>query len=91
MLPPGPYQAVLRYRAETPARRVRGNWGRLSLHTLGAARVLADREIPAEPAPSGAWQELTLDLELDAPTELEPRITAGDAALWLDCITFHPK
>lgn len=83
-LPPGRYLARFRLAADTPARTVRGYWGRLSLHALGQPDALAEVEVTREAPTPRAFRYQDVPFELTKPTEVEPRVTAGDAALYLD-------
>jgi len=88
-LAPGRYQAVFRLRAAAPRREVRGSWGRLSLHPLGQERVLAEAEIEPVADLPGVFREQALAFELTEPVQVEPRVSGGDAELWLDRVIFH--
>lgn len=84
---PGTYTAVLRYRARRP--RNGDAWGRFSLHTFNAPEERAGIDLEARNADDGAsWIEKTLTFHVDQPARIEPRITAGDAELWLDKVVF---
>ncbi len=90
LLPPGRYEARFRLAATTPARNVRGSWGRLQLFISQTAHLLAEQEIDKTPSPPGVyrWQSATFDLPERA--RVEPRILGADAPLYLDRVIFVP-
>jgi hypothetical protein len=70
-------------------RRKSGGGGLFSLHPLGQADIIASA--PLEPA-GGVEQGLrtiTLAFALKEPTRVEPRITGGNARLWLQWVVFE--
>jgi hypothetical protein len=90
MLEPGRYTARFRFRAEQPARSVRGNWGTLAVHEGGRDRVLARSEIEPTASPPREFRFQSLPFEVNTAMRVEPRVTAGDAKLWLDRVIFAP-
>ncbi len=87
-LKPGAYVVELSLRSRRPRRNVRDTYGALSLHGFNQADALVEIEIP--PVPSGEWRTVRLPFKLAAVTDIEPRITGGDAPLWLLTVVFKP-
>ena len=87
-LPPGRYLARFRLAADTPARTVRGYWGQLSLHRLGQPDALALAEVEQVATSPRAFRYQDVRFELRKTTTVEPRVTAGDAALYVDRVQF---
>ena len=85
VLKPGHYRAVFRLQAATPEKRVRNTWGRLSVHRPGEEHSLAEAEIAPVP---GEFRFQSLAFRLESKGSVEPRVTGGDAALWLDQVFF---
>lgn len=90
-LKPGKYQAVFRFRTARPQRVLYGSWGKFSVHRLNdQGPALAETEIMNLVIGSSLFLEQAMPFEIDADTDVEIRITGGDAQLWLDRVTFFP-
>lgn len=84
----GRYLAHFTLKAATPRRGVRGNWGYLSLYVPGNASPIAEQEIAHLAHTNGEFRVQSLPVELQAPTTVDPRVTGGDAELWLKSVSF---
>lgn len=82
----GRYTARFVFKTRPPARAVRGTWGLFSLHVLGEQAALAQAEVAPSAADGVRTQELAFVLKRAA--DVEPRVTAADARLWIDRVVF---
>lgn len=87
-LNPGRYIARFRLAADAPARAAQGNWGILSLHRPGRSEALAQAEVDPVAASPRAYRLQDLPFEVPERMDVEVRVTAGDAALYLDRVIF---
>jgi len=85
--PAGRQWAEFVFRATPPARAVRGNWGRLSVHAFGEAASLAEAWITPD-AGAGTLRTQRVEFVLEKAMPVEPRVTGGDAPLWADLVRF---
>jgi hypothetical protein len=82
---------VFTYRAERPRKTYQDSWGRFSVHYLNdQGTPLADEEIQRMVTSMGGFIEQSLAFESAVPTNIEFRVTGGDAKLWLDTVRFEP-
>lgn len=88
-LPAGTHRVSLLYAAQRPAKDVRHSWGRFSLHRWNEPEELAGAEIYPQLTVAGHWMELTLELKLEHPGRIEPRVVGADAPLWLERVIFQ--
>ena len=89
-LPAGRWEAWVRSRMEAPRRTPRKFWAKFSVHPLGKEPAFAAAEFDRVAGPRGAFRTQVFPFELAQEAEVEPRATAGDAALWLDRVVFMP-
>ena len=85
-LDPGRYRAVFHFKANPPRRVFRRTWGIFSIHKCREQSAIVEKDI--EPG-SAEFRTQTLGFELAEPTDIEPRVTGGDAELWLDRVVFE--
>lgn len=83
VLEPGRYQACFSYAAEPPRRTVRGYWGWFSVHSLNEGAAIAKADIDPVPADLAHPRVQRLTFETGQATNIELRVTGGDAALWV--------
>lgn len=90
-LEPGTYDAVFRYRAAKPERVYKDTWGSLSVHVLNDQRsALATRDIFRVITPPGNQISQAVRFDVPFATNIEVRVTGGDAELWLNRVMFVP-
>lgn len=84
----GPQRVRFWFRAEPRGPGGMDHWGWLGIYVAGQPAPLA--EIPIEPVttPPGVFRYQTLLFELREAQDVEPRVTAASAALWLDRAVF---
>lgn len=88
-LEPGSYEAVFRYKAKEPVKKYQGNWGWFSVHYLNDQGLpLAKANVREVAFPDGEYQEQCLAFVTSKATNIEVRVTGGDAELWLGGVTF---
>lgn len=86
----GVYDAVFRFRAETPARDVRGWWGRLSIHRFNEPTAIAEKDIAPVPDAKGVFRTERLRFRIEEPVNAEVHVTGGDAPLWIHSVVYEP-
>lgn len=86
----GPWQAWVRCRAEKPRREPRAYWARMEFYRAGEGEPIASSEFDPVATPDGVFRTQVFRFDLSEPADIEPRVVAGDAALWLDRIVFVP-
>ena len=84
-IPAGAYVAHFRLHAHSGPD---GNSGTLSVHLRNESAAIA--QAPIRPTPDDAFADQSLPFVLDAPSLVEPRITAGPADLTLKSIRIEP-
>lgn len=85
----GEYSAIFSFRADRPERKCQDNWGWFSVHRLNdGGPPLARQEIMNVAVPSGEYLQQTIKFKVRVPSRIEPRVTGGDAKLWLDQVFF---
>lgn len=84
----GRYDAIFRYRAEAPRKTHKNTWGRFGIHILDEHDRIAQAEIQRSASPRGVYLSQRVPFELATPTNVEIRVTGGDAKLWLESVMF---
>lgn len=90
-LPPGSYEARLRLRASRPETGGDRSWGSLGLYPAGGNEAIAETELERRETPAPGFRVLLLPFELAEAMEVEPRVRAGAAPLWLDTVVFASR
>lgn len=90
-LPAGKYLAVFSYAVAPPKKECCGNWGVFSLHYLNnQGESLAEAVIQPVEGRGDMLEEQVLGFDLEKDSNVEIRITGGDAELWLYKVIFLP-
>jgi len=84
-LPPGSYTARFRFR-QGPSQATGPGAGELLVVNPATGTPFAKAPIAPLPHKSNVVQEVTF--HLTEPLTVEPRVTGGDAELWLESATF---
>lgn len=82
----GRYEALLNYRVKQPEKVVRGSWGWFSIHHPNEAKPISETEIEKE---LSGRNIANVTFQLSEDSVVEPRITGGDAELWLYSINIR--
>jgi uncharacterized membrane protein len=90
-LEPGDYVAEFILRAEPAEAAPTETWGTLSLHAGGGRASLAEAAIRPTPAGGDFFHVQRVPFRLPEGADVEPRVTGGDATLWLDRVVFLPS
>lgn len=89
-LPAGRWEAWVRCRMEAPRRTPRKYWAKFELHPPGKEQALIAAEFDRVASPRGEFPIQRFPFELAQDADIEPRVVAGDAELWLDRMVFVP-
>ena len=89
LLPAGRYVAHFRLGAKAPRENHVGHWGRLGLHPLGGGNSPTVVDVEQRERKRYELETQAVPLVLSRETRVEPRVTGGDAELWLADVYFE--
>ena len=87
-LAPGAYTAEFRYKISEPLEPIVNHLGWISIHRHRQVEPLSRAQISRHADNEDSFGIKALPFELTTPTRVEPRITGGDAQLWLLSVSF---